>query len=192
MVPRSTLAKMKKTIPASERYTKVQYKITHNTKLLLIGANPSPGTYRRGIPFSNNKTLWYLLHDAGLIDEDRTILKDDKNLKKIYQKKFTQVYQLGLLNIANRPTKTFMEIKQAETIPEALRIIAAIKKYQPLVVCFIGKRTFQLFAQKSSCRYGWQPNIDASRIYVMHTPLHGLARVRINELKKVGKAAGLL
>jgi TDG/mug DNA glycosylase family protein len=191
MVPRSTFTKMKKTSPASE-YTKVQYKITHHTKLLLIGANPSPGTYRRGIPFSNNKTLWYLLHDAGLIDEDRTILKDDAQLKEIYKKKFVQVYQLGLLNIASRPTKAFTEIKQAEAIPGALRIVAAIKKYQPLVVCFIGKRTFQLFAQTSSCEYGWQPNIGTSRIYVMHTPLHGLAQVRIHELKKVGKAAGLL
>jgi len=183
---------MKEIIPASERYTKIHYRVTYNTKLLLIGANPSPGTYRRRIPFSNNKTLWYLLHDAGLIDEDRTILRDDKQLKQLYEKKFTQVYQLGLMNIASRPTKAFNEIKKEEAIPNAMRIVQAIKKYRPLVVCFIGKRTYQLFAQKSSCKYGWHPSIDSTKVYVMHTPLHGLARVRVNELKEVGKAAGLL
>lgn len=133
-----------------------------------------------------------MLHDAGLIDEDRNELKDDKNLKKIYDEKFTKVYKLGLLNIASRPTKKFTDIKQAEALPNTLRILAAIKRYHPAVVCFIGKRTYQLFIQKSQCAYGWQPDIDSTKVFVMHTPLHGLASVRVDELKQVGKAAGLL
>jgi G:T/U-mismatch repair DNA glycosylase len=176
----------------TEEDTHVPYHISHDTKLLLIGANPSPGTYKRRIPFSSNKMLWYLLHEAGLIDEDRTILKDDKQLKQLYDTKFTQVYHLGILNIANRPTKTFNEIKPAEAIAAIVHIVTAIKKYKPLVVCFIGKRTYELFTQRSDHRYGWQGHIESTRVYVMHTPLHGLARVRVNELKKVGKAAGLL
>jgi len=174
------------------QYTRIKYRISQNCKILFIGANPSPGTYERAIPYSNNKMFWYLLHDAGLIDEDRTILKSDKNLKKIYEKKFTQVYQFGLINIADRPTKTFMEIKKEEAIPGILRILKAIKRYHPVVVCFIGKRTYQLFIQESACTYGWQPDIGSSKIFVMHTPLHGLASVRVKELKEVGKVAGLL
>jgi double-stranded uracil-DNA glycosylase len=174
------------------RYTKIKYRVPPGCKILFIGANPSPGTYERKIPYSNNKTLWYLLHDAGLIDEDRTILKEDKNLRNMYQNKFTQVYKFGLINIADRPTKTFMEIKASEVMPGITRILKAINKYQPTVVCFIGKRTYQLFIQKSECTYGWQPDIDKSKIYVMHTPLHGLANVRVKELKEVGKAAGIL
>src|SRR5579863_4319723 len=102
---------------SSTRYTRITYHVSHDTKILFIGANPSPGTYRRRIPFSNNKSLWYLMHDAGLIDEDRNVLKNDKNLKKIYDEKFTKVYKLGLLNIASRPTKKFTDIKQAEALP---------------------------------------------------------------------------
>lgn len=173
-------------------YSEIQYQVSHDTKLLFIGANPSPGSYERGIPFSSNKSFWYQLHDAGLIDESRAELKNDALLKSIYEKKFTKTYHLGILNIADRATKTFAEIKPSETVVETSRIFAAIKRYKPLIVCFVGKRTYQLFIQKSHCTYGWQATIDSSKIYVMHTPLHGPAQVRINELKKIGKAAGLL
>ena len=99
------------------RYTKIQYKISHDSKILFIGANPSPGTYHRGIPFSNNKSFWYLLHEAGLVDEDRTELQDDRMLKQIYEKKLMKVYHLGILNLVDRPTKTFAEIKPPEAVP---------------------------------------------------------------------------
>ncbi|MBA3752034.1 hypothetical protein H0X06_04535 [Candidatus Dependentiae bacterium] len=173
-------------------YNQLHYQISYDTKILFIGANPSPGTYKRRIPFSSNKTLWYYLHDAGLIEENRTVLKNDADLKKIYQEKFTKIYKLGILNLVNRPTKTFAEIKALETIEGTSRILAAINRYRPLVVCFIGKRTYDLFIKKSQSTYGWQPSIDTTKIYVMHTPLRGLAQIRINELKEVGKAAGLL
>ncbi len=173
-------------------YNQLHYQISYDTKILFIGANPSPGTYERGIPFSSNKTFWYYLHDAELIDEDRTVLKNDVELKKIYLEKFTTIYHLGILNLVNRPTKTFAEIKSFQTITGTLRILEAIKRYAPLVVYFIGKRTYELFIKKTTSTYGWQPTIDSSRIYVMHTPLRGLAKVRINELKEVGKAAGLI
>ena len=77
---------------STRHYTKIQYKVSHDTKILFIGANPSPGTYRRGIPFSNNKTFWYHLHEAGLVSEDRTELKDDHLLKKVYEKKLHKIY----------------------------------------------------------------------------------------------------
>ena len=36
-----------------------------NAKILFVGINPHPGSFRRGVPFSNNKMFWYLLSDAG-------------------------------------------------------------------------------------------------------------------------------
>lgn len=179
-------------IPLSGRYKRMQYRVSHESKIIFIGANPSPGTYARKIPFSSNKSFWYHLADAGLINEDRDTLKQDELLRKIYLTKFTQQYHLGILNLAERPTKRFSEIKKNEIEPGRKRILAAIKKYRPHVVCFIGKRTYELFKEIKDCTYGWQPSIDSTRIFVMHTPLHGLAKVRVEELKKIGKAAGLL
>lgn len=176
----------------TKRYTKIKYQISHDTKLLLIGTNPSPGTYRRGIPFSNNKSLWYLLNDAGLLHEDKRVLQDDQELKKIFLEKFTKIYHLGLIGLVYRPTKSVAQVKKSEAIPGTLRILAAIQRYHPTVVCFVGKGTYKLFKQISDCTYGWQEPINGSKVFVMHSPLHGRAVVRINELKEVGKKAGLL
>jgi double-stranded uracil-DNA glycosylase len=175
-----------------KKYTDIKYQISHDSKLLFIGTNPSPGTYARKVPFSNNKSFWYLLHDAGFLLEDHDVLQNDALLKQIFYKKFTKSYHLGLINLVFRPTKSIAEIKRKEAIPGRIRIISAIKKYKPKVVCFVGKGTYQLFIQKSQSHYGWQDNIGSSKIYVMHSPIHGLSRIRIQELRVIGKAAGLL
>jgi TDG/mug DNA glycosylase family protein len=33
----------------------IAYKTSKNAKILFVGINPHPGSYRRGVPFSNNK-----------------------------------------------------------------------------------------------------------------------------------------
>ena len=53
----------------------IAYKISKNAKILFVGINPHPGSYRRGVPFSNNKMFWYLLNRAGLLDEAERDLK---------------------------------------------------------------------------------------------------------------------
>ena len=45
----------------------IDYKTSKSAKVLFVGINPHPGSYRRGVPFSNNKMFWYLLNRAGLL-----------------------------------------------------------------------------------------------------------------------------
>jgi TDG/mug DNA glycosylase family protein len=168
-----------------KRYTRIKYHMSHTIEILFIGTNPSPGSYERGVPFSSNKLFWYLLHDAGLLPETREELRDDKRLKNLYSHDFTQKYHLALMNIIHWPTKTVAEVSREDAIPGSKRILSAIYTYRPAVVCFVGKGTYQLFAQKKQCRYGWQPPIGASKIFVMHSPIRGFARIRINELKRI-------
>jgi double-stranded uracil-DNA glycosylase len=163
----------------------IKYQIGYGLKILFIGINPHPGSYSRGVPFSHNKMFWYLLHDAGLLPQPRELLKDDAYIKKLYLHSFKKVYRFGLLNIVDRPTRTAAEIKNIEALPGKKRLLATIKKYQPLVVCFIGKKTYELFIKSSKISYGWHPAISLSKIYVMHSPNHGLARIRIKELKEI-------
>lgn len=160
-------------------------------KILFIGINPSFGTWRRKIPFSGNKTFWFHLHEAGLIPEDRDYLRDDTKLKDLYLHRFTQKYHLGILNVVSRPSQTSAELKQSEAGPGRRNILAAIKKYKPPVVCFVGKTAYKLFAGITQCDYGWKEPINSSKVYVMRAPLHVFAKDRIRELKKVKKAAGL-
>ena len=59
----------------------IAYKISKNARILFVGINPHPGSYRRGVPFSNNKMFWYLLNRAGLLQEAESDLKNDQLLK---------------------------------------------------------------------------------------------------------------
>jgi TDG/mug DNA glycosylase family protein len=49
-----------------------------------VGINPHPGSYPRGVPFSNNMMFWYLLNRAGLLNEIESDLRSDESLKHIF------------------------------------------------------------------------------------------------------------
>jgi double-stranded uracil-DNA glycosylase len=172
-----------------DRYVMIRFKLSHGMKILFVGINPHPGSYRRGVPFSNNKMFWYLLHDAGLLPETRQDLRDDKKLKEVYNNRFNRIYQLGLINLIDRPTKTVSELRRSESIHGRKRLFAAIRRYHPHIVCFVGKTPYQFFSELSQCTYGWQPKIASSKIYVMHAPHHGPAIIRIHELQELSAAA---
>lgn len=158
------------------------------SKILFIGINPHPGSYARGIPFSNNKTFWYLLSDAGLLGETRDELRNDADLKLVYKRKFNTSYGLGLVNLIERPTIDITALKKDEEIPGRKRITRIIQKEAPSVVCFIGKITYQKYLGSKEEDFGWQDDIFKSRVFVMHSPLRGEASVRVKELKEIKRA----
>lgn len=97
-------------------------------RVLFVGINPSPGTYARRVPFSNNKTFWYLLNRAGLINEEFSDLRDDVKLRLIYNTRFSQVYKFGLVNIINRPTPSVSSLVRGEENTGRRKISKIIKK----------------------------------------------------------------
>lgn len=169
----------------------IKDQIGYGLKILFIGVNPHPGSYRRGVPFSNNKMFWYLLSDAGLLSESREFLKDDAQFKYFYAHSFKNKYQFGLINLVNSPSRVAAELNKWEIAPGRIRIIQAIKKYKPKIVCFVGKINYRFFSGSFPVTYGWQQNIAQSKIYVSHPPHRGFASIRIKEFKEVYKAACL-
>jgi TDG/mug DNA glycosylase family protein len=167
----------------------IKDQLGYGLKILFIGINPHPGSYRRGVPFSNNKMFWYLLSAAGLLSEDREFLKDDVKLKHFYENVFKKKYKFGLINLVNSPSRTVAEINKKEIVPGRERIIAAIKRYKPKVVCFVGKINYILFSGNSSASFGWQTDIGESKVYIAHAPHRGLASVRIKDFKEIYKMA---
>ncbi len=159
-----------------------QYK---NSRILFIGINPHPGSFSRGVPFSNNKQFWYLLLRAGLINESMSDLKKDASLVKIYKNKFNKVYELGLINIIERPTRDITLLKKGEESKGRIKIKKIIKSQKPPIVCFIGKVTYEKYINSKDFTFGWQEDILSSKVFVMHSPLHGEASIRIDELKVV-------
>lgn len=154
-------------------------------KLLFVGINPHPGSFSRGVPFSNNKLFWYLLSEAGLIKEKRNDLRDDETLTRMYKEKFNAVYGLGFVNLIDRPTRDITGIKKHEEMPGRKKVLRIIKAEMPKVVCFIGKVAYERYAGSKDFSFGWQPSIGASQTYVMHFPLRGEASVRIKELREI-------
>ena len=162
--------------------------ITKN-KIDLSGINPHFGSFNRGVPFSNNKMFWYLLSEAGMIEEKREELRNDETLKRIYNEKFNAVYGLGLVNIIDRPTRDVTQLIKGEELPGRKKISRIIKAEMPKVVCFIGKVTYQKYTGLKDFSFGWQDAIGKSRVFVMHAPLRGEAIVRIRELMEIVRAA---
>ena len=108
----------------------IAYKTSKNARILFVGINPHPGSYRRGVPFSNNKMFWYLLNRSGLIEEAESDLKDDQLLKRIYESKFLPKYGLNFLNLVDRPTVDVTQLKSGEEqagVKQALKIIQHVQ-----------------------------------------------------------------
>ena len=168
----------------------IEYKVSANARILFVGINPHPGSYRRGVPFSNNKMFWYLLNRAGLLNEAERDLKEDESLKQLYENRFVPKYALNFMNLVDRPTIDVTELEKGEEQAGIERAVEAIRTHKPTVVCFIGKVTFNKFHGSRACDYGWQKNIENARVYLMHFPIRGPASIRVRELREVRRASG--
>jgi double-stranded uracil-DNA glycosylase len=167
----------------------IAYKTSKNARILFVGINPHPGSYRRGVPFSNNKMFWYLLNRSGLIEEADSDLKDDQSLKRIYERKFLPKYGLNFLNLVNRATVDVTQLKSAEKQAGAKQALKIIQTDKPKVICFIGKIAFNTFYGSRKCEWGWHAGINGSSVYLMHFPIRGPAGIRIRELREVKEAS---
>ena len=167
----------------------IAYKTSKDAKVLFVGINPHPGSYRRGVPFSNNKMFWYLLNRAGLLQEAEKDLRNDQSLKRIYEKKFLPEYGLNFVNLVDRPTVDVTMLKKGEEEAGIRRALKIIRSCKPRVVCFIGKIAFNTFYGTRKCDWGWQTEIDGVPVYLMHFPIRGPASVRVKELKELERTS---
>ena len=157
-------------------------------QLLFVGINPHHGSFARGVPFSNNKSFWYHLSAAGLIDESREDLRDDESLRRMYATRFNGVYRFGLVNLIHRPTRGISELRTGEERPGRARVARIIEREAPKVVCFIGKVAYENYIGHRDFSFGWRDRTGRPSVFVMHAPLHGEAIVRVRELRTVHRA----
>jgi double-stranded uracil-DNA glycosylase len=169
-------------IPRTQNVIRYQYK---KPKILFVGINPHFGSFNRGVPFSNNKLFWYLLSEAGVIEEKREELRNDEALKQVYKEKFNAVYGLGLVNVIHRPTQDITKLNKGEALPGRKRISRIIEAEMPKVVCFIGKVAYEKYTGLKDFSFGWQDTMGKSRVFVIHFPLCGKAIIRVRELREI-------
>ncbi|MCW6161324.1 MAG: hypothetical protein LVQ97_04010 [Candidatus Micrarchaeales archaeon] len=171
------------------RYSNIKYKLSKNALIMFVGINPHPGSYKRKVPFSNNKMFWYLLSRAHIIEEPTEYLMNDKKLVQMYEGKFVQEYRLNFINLVDRPTSDVSKLRKGEERPGAARVFDSIRIYKPRLVCFIGKITYEKFSGSKHTDYGYKQPIYGISTYVCRFPIRGPAIDRIKELKALIKAA---
>ena len=171
------------------KYKNIRYKLSKNALIMFVGINPHPGSYERGVPFSNNKMFWYLLSRANIIDEPPALLKDDSELMEMYEKRFAKKYRLNFINLIDRPTVDVSKLKRSEAAYGIRRMLRAVKTYRPMVVCFIGKVTYQMFDGSVVQGYGQKGTLLGAKVYLCHFPIRGYASIRVKELRRIMKIA---
>ncbi len=172
-------------------YNRIRYRLSRNALILFVGINPHHGSYRRAVPFSNNKTFWYILNRSGVINENLSDLRDDAKLRKVYDS-LASKYRVNFINLVDRPTRDVSELRRGEEQNGNERLVRAIARYKPGMVCFVGKITYQKFTGKSRVTYGFKERICGAQVYVARFPLRGRMSVRVREMRMlIGRARPL-
>jgi len=126
--------------------------------LVFVGINPGRRSAATGHHYAGaGNHFWPLLHESGLAPGPLTC-EDDWRAPE---------FGLGLTNLVARASPTMDDLSLEEMRKGAALLREKILRYQPRVVCFNGKRIFEVFAGRR-CRLGLQPErVGRSRLFVM-------------------------
>ena len=129
-----------------------------NLDLVFVGINPGRRSAATGHHYAGQGNhFWPLLYQSGLAPEPLTY-EDDRRVTE---------FGIGLTNLVARPSPSMDDLSLEEMREGAARLREKILRYQPRVVCFNGKRIFEVFAGRR-CDLGLQPErVGRSRLFVM-------------------------
>ncbi len=118
-------------------------------KVLFVGFNPSLKSAELGHHYANpNNRFWRILFQAGLTPRLYKPEEDGKLLELGY----------GFTNIVARPTKEAAEITKEEYEQGRIQLRAKIERYQPQIVCFVGKGVYEEYSNQRQIDWGMQEN----------------------------------
>lgn len=126
--------------------------------LVFVGINPGRRSAETGRHYAGQGNhFWPLLHESGLVSE-RLTYEDDWRVPE---------FGIGLTNLVARASPTMADLAVKEMREGAALLREKILRYQPRIVCFNGKRIFEVFAGRR-CQLGLQPErVGRSRLFVM-------------------------
>lgn len=126
--------------------------------LVIVGINPGMRSAAAGHHYAGpGNHFWPLLSESGLVGERLTSDDDARVLE----------WGIGLTNMAPRATRGVADLTLAELRAGARTLRAKLLRYAPRVVCFNGKRIFEVYAGHT-CEFGVQPErIGDAVVFVM-------------------------
>ncbi len=126
--------------------------------LVIIGINPGTRSAAAGHHYAGpGNHFWPLLYESGLVTEPLGFADDARVLE----------WRIGLTNIVSRPSPSISDLSLEEMRAGAQVLRAKLLKCDPAVVCFNGKRIYEVFSGHP-CTLGLQPErVGRSVVFVM-------------------------
>jgi len=144
--------------------------VKENLNVLFVGMNPCPYSAKVGKYFALNKSFWYQLYEAGI-------------LPKVIDSTQILNYNMGIMNLVDRPTSRAFQITEEEWQKGVERLKEIIDKYTPKYLCFIGKLPYVKYSGKIKFDYGWQ---DEKHFVMIFPTLRNVPKsVKIKILKEL-------
>jgi len=132
--------------------------LTPDLDLVFVGINPGRRSAETGHHYAGQGNhFWPLLNESGLVPEPLTYEDDWR----------TPEFGIGLTNLVARASPTMDDLSLKEMRDGAALLQGKILRYRPRVVCFNGKRIFEVFVGRR-CQLGPQPErVGPSRLFAM-------------------------
>jgi len=126
--------------------------------LVFVGINPGRRSAETGHHYAGKGNhFWPLLYESDLVPEPLNY-EDDWRAPE---------FGIGLTNLVARASPTMDDLSLKEMREGVAVLREKILRYRPGVVCFNGKRIFEVFAGRR-CQLGLQPErVGRSRLFVM-------------------------
>jgi TDG/mug DNA glycosylase family protein len=126
--------------------------------LVVVGINPGLRSDAEGRHYAGpGNHFWPLLYESGIVSEPITYHEDEKVLE----------FNIGLTNMVSRGSSGLADLSLAELREGAENLRQKLARYKPRIVCFNGKRIYEVFSGEK-CNFGLQEQrVNGSLVYVM-------------------------
>ncbi len=127
-------------------------------EIVFVGINPGRHSAAAGHHYAGPGNLfWPLLYESGLVGERLTT----------YDERRAMEWGVGLTNMVARPSAGISDLTMEELRDGARALRRRLLRFRPGIVCFNGKRIYEIFSGQA-CQLGRQAErIGASRVFVM-------------------------
>ncbi len=152
--------------------------------LVIVGINPGTKSAAAGRHYAGpGNHFWPLLHESGLVTEPLRFAQDERVLE----------WGIGLTNLVDRPSPSIIDLSLDEMRAGAAVLRAKLLRCAPRIVCFNGKRIYEVFIGHA-CQLGPQPDrIGDAQVHVMpSTSARAAAYQRADKLKFFIELRGLV
>ncbi len=143
--------------------------------LVIVGINPGMKSAAARHHYAGpGNHFWPLLHESGLVTEPLSFGDDARVLE----------WGIGLTNMVSRASPSISDLSLEEMRAGARILRRKLLRYAPRVVCFNGKRIYEVFAGHA-CDLGLQAErIGEAQVYVMpSTSARAAAYQRADKLR---------